>query len=461
MHTIAALASGAGKAGISVIRLSGDDAIDIASKVFIPFGNYSSLHDCEGHKQVYGKIIGSDGKRIDTGLCTCFYAPHSYTGENTVEISCHGSPVGVSMILASLFENGAEAALPGEYTKRAFVNGKLDLTMAEAVGSLIDAASTAEVKLFSAQLEGSVGRLVKEQADKITQLLASVYAYIDYPDEDMRDVGDEELKAELLKIKNELWRLTNTFSTGLAITEGVPTAIVGLPNTGKSSLLNALLGFDRAIVTDVAGTTRDVVTESVTVGNIKLNLSDTAGIHETSDTVEKIGVERSKGTLTDSKLVFGVFDVTQQPEQADNDHMVKLLLAVKENKNVVIVLNKCDLADSKKHRDYFEGLGFDNIVQISAKKKEGLEALGNAVSRLYPDSGKAESGLVLTNARQYAALSMAVGDIERALAALETLTPDTACLDMESALGYLLEADGRGVSEEIVNNIFAHFCVGK
>lgn len=458
MHTIAALATAGGKGGIAVIRLSGEDSIEIAQKVFKPFKG--TIADKESNMQVYGEIVGTDGTRIDTGLATVFRAPHSYTGENTVEISCHGSPVGVSMILSSLFENGAHGALPGEYTKRAFINGKLDLTQAEAVGELIDAQSTASHKLFSAQVSGSLGKLVREKAQELKLLLASVYAYIDYPDEDMTEITNDELKRRLAEMKSSLSSLTDTYSTGLAVTEGVKSAIVGLPNTGKSSFLNMLLGFERAIVTNIAGTTRDVVTESVFVGGIKICLSDTAGLRETDDTVEKIGVERSREVLLSSSLVFGVFDVGEKMNDEETETAL-LLAEQKKEKNVIIVLNKCDKADPFEHERHFKELGFETIVTISAKLGEGREKIEKAIKSLYPDADKIAEGKIVTNARQYFALTSAVANIDKALFALENLTPDTACLDMEAALGNLLEADGREVSEEIVNSIFSHFCVGK
>ena len=458
MHTIAALATSSGKAGIAVIRVSGDDAIEICSKVFKPFS--LTLEKAESNKQVYGQIVATDATRIDTGLATVFRAPHSYTGEDTVEISCHGSPVGVSMILSALYENGAKHALPGEYTKRAFVNGKLDLTQAEAVGALLDAESTHAHKLFSAQLSGSLGRVVRELAEEMKLLLASVYAYIDYPDEDMTDIPNDELFARLLKMKETLEKLTKSYSTGIAISKGVKSAIVGCPNTGKSSFLNALLGFERAIVTDVAGTTRDVVTESVSVGGIKLNLSDTAGVHNTEDEVEKIGVLRSKQELENSSLVFGVFDVSKEISN-DEQKIIELLQTARNDKNVIIILNKCDLCNPEDMLKYFRDAGFENTVTVSALTKDGMNGVEEAVKKLYPDVEKVMSGEIIANARQQTALVMALSNIEKALFAVKTLTPDTACLDMEAALGELLEADGRQVSEEIVDSIFSHFCVGK
>ena len=457
--TICAISTAPGAGGIAVIRVSGPEAIVICNRLFTPKVADKTLLTQKAYTLRYGSIKRGD-ELIDDVLVALFKGPHSFTGEDTIEITCHGSVYIQQQILQLLIENGCRSALPGEYTKRAFVNGKLDLTQAEAVGELIDAESTAAHKLFSAQLSGSVGRLVREQAEEITTLLASVYAYIDYPDEDMTDIPEDLLRERLITIKNKLSKLTNSYSTGLAITEGVKSAIVGLPNTGKSSLLNMLLGFDRAIVTDIAGTTRDVVTESVTVGDIKLCLSDTAGLHETDDTVEKIGVERSKTALKESSLVFGVFDVSEDIRE-DEKEIAELLVDNKENKNIIIVLNKCDKNTHEKHEEYIKNLGFDKIVCISAKEGAGLERISDAVKSFYSDADKAMEGEILANARQHAALTKAVGDIDKALSALSALTPDTACLDMESALGELLEADGRQVSEEIVNSIFAHFCVGK
>jgi len=459
MYTCAALASASGKAGISVIRLSGEDSIQIADKVF-KCASGKSLCELEPNKTVNGGIFASDAKKIDSGMAVCFHAPHSFTGENTVEISCHGSPVGVGLILSALFEAGAVPAIAGEFTKRAFVNGKLDLTRAEAIGQFIDAESAASLCLSTRLIDGALSKEIKQISDEITLLLASLYAYIDYPDEDMTDIPEHELKERLLVLCEKLSLLCKSYSTGVAVNEGVNAAIVGKPNTGKSSLLNMLLGFERAIVTDISGTTRDVVSEKVSIGNILVKLSDTAGLRDTEDTVEKIGIERSMTELSLSALVFAVFDVTDEDFESIEE-LSQTLKELTETKNVIIVLNKCDLCTPKKHRAYFEDLGFSNIIEISAKEKQGLEQIENAILHLYPDSDNLENVAILTSARQYTAVKNALLDTERAIGALETLTPDVACLDMENALSALLEADGRRVSEEIVDSIFSHFCVGK
>lgn len=459
METCAAIATAPYKSGISVIRLSGDDCFEIAQKVFFP-ASKRKLVDLPANLAVYGSIVGADGIKIDTGMCTCFHAPKSYTGENSVEISCHGSPVGTSLVLSALLQAGARQALPGEFTKRAFINGKLDLTQAQAVEALIEAKSTASLKLSLCQLDGIMGKKIKEISDELTLLLASVYAYIDYPDEDMTDISDSEMKQRLLKVKSQLDYLSSTYDTGVAINDGVPTAIVGSPNTGKSSLLNLLSGFDRAIVTDIAGTTRDIVTQTVSVGDILLKLSDTAGIRNTEDVVEKIGVDKALEELEKSQIILALFDVSQSISQKDKDFCEKLK-SLDGQKKIVIILNKCDIASAQSFEEYIKQQGFVHIVKMSAKTGEGRNDFEREIVSLYPDVSKASEGLIITNARLFAALNGASCDVSRALEALDMLTPDTACLDIEGALSKLLEADGRQVSEEIVNSIFSHFCVGK
>ena len=461
-HTCCALSSAHGKAGIAVIRLSGDDAFEIASKVFFP-ANGRKLSEIPANKAVYGSILSLDGKKIDTGIATCFHAPFSYTGENTVEISCHGSPVGVSAILAQLFAAGAKPALAGEFTKRAFVNGKLDLTQAEAVAELLDAESMSALKLSGAKLDGGLGRSIRKISDEITLILASVYAYIDYPDEDMSDLSDGEIKEKLEDIGKKLETLKNTYSSGLAVTKGIKTVIAGLPNTGKSTFFNMLSGYDRAIVTEIAGTTRDVISESLMLGDVKLLVSDTAGIRQTEDKIEKIGVERSKEALEDCELVFALFDASKELSDEDKEFAKEIASL---GKNVIVIINKSDIAADEggieKMKEFFKSAGLDKICVISAEKNEGKYDVEKQVEALYNVSKEElESGCVLTNARQYAAVSNAKEAVDRALFALGTLTRDAFGLDLEQALSFLCEADGRQVSETVVDSIFSHFCVGK
>ena len=464
MHTCAALSSGAGKAGVAVIRLSGNDAVKIASAVFKP-QNGKPLTELPSRYAAFGTAFAADGKKIDTGLATVFRAPHSYTGENTVEISCHGSPVGTSLILGALFEAGAKPALPGEFTKRAFISGKLDLTQAEAVADLLDAESADELRLFSAQLEGGLGQKIRAVSDNITTLLASVYAYMDYPDEDMSDLSDQEMAEQISDTLSTLESLCNTYSSGRAVTKGVYTVIAGAPNTGKSTFFNLLAESDRAIVTDIAGTTRDVITETVVCAGIKLRLADTAGIRTTDDTVEKIGVERSEKALEESELIFAVFDGSRDDITAEEKAFIAKIAALAAKKPVAALINKNDIASDRQIKRWETALqdaGITHILPFSAQNGDGKKQLEAFLHTLFPLSGEAlEHGMILANARQYAAVKGAVFALKNALNALKTLTRDMAGLDLEEALGALCEADGRQVSEQVVNTIFARFCVGK
>lgn len=457
-HTIAALSTPAGKGGIAVIRISGQDCFSIVSKVFIPRSG-KSLLSYGSSRAIFGDLY-YEGEIIDNGLCTVFFAPHSYTGENTAEISCHGSELGVSLILSSLLKAGAVPAGPGEFTRRAFLNGKLTLTQAEAVGELIDADSTAALRLSNAKVSGKLAQELSKLSEQITDVLASVYAGIDYPDEDLAELTCDEMKEQLSNILNRLDRLCRSYNSGRAIAGGIPAAIVGLPNSGKSSLLNLLTGTDRAIVTDVAGTTRDVITEKVVLGNISLLLSDTAGLRETSDTVEQIGVQRAKKSMEEAELILAVIDGTT-PLSPEETALLELLNGFSD-KHILILLNKKDTGSNKDKETALHSLGFEQPVALSAKTGDGKDELIRRIGQFYP-AGDADirSGLILTGARIYAAVNGARSCVEDALLTLQSYTPDVAGTDLERALQYLAEADGRSVTEEIVNRIFSRFCVGK
>ncbi len=457
--TVAAISTPQGKGGIAVIRVSGDKAVEICEKVFFPISK--KLSEISANTATYGHIY-YNGEKIDDGMATVFIAPKSFTGEDTVEISCHGSVVGASMVLSALFDAGALPAQAGEFTKRAFLSGKINLSGAEAIGELIDAETGAAQLLSAAKLSGVLGKKIEEIAEKITSVLESVYAYIDYPDEDIADMTVEEMRKKTEEILGETKALCDSYDAGRAISKGIPAAIVGKPNVGKSSFLNLLLGFERAIVTDISGTTRDVITESVTVGNIRLLLSDTAGIHSTDDYVEKIGVQRSMRELRDSELIFLIFDVSGTPTEEDRE--IIQAVAGKNDKKIIALLNKSDLGTSyaEEYLSLITEHGIENAVSFSAKESLGKETLLEILEKLYPAGDeKIRSGLIVTNARQHASLTRAVNALRMALSALETLTPDMCCAELESALSSLLELDGRSINEKIVDGIFSHFCVGK
>ncbi len=457
--TIAAISTPSGKGGIAVIRVSGKAALEISEKVF--FTQRGKLSACDANKAVYGHIY-YNGEKIDDGIATVFRAPKSFTGEDTVEISCHGSEIGASMVLSALLENGAVAAAPGEFTKRAFLSGKLSLSAAEAIGELIDAESAASARLSAAKLGGVLGEKINSIAEKITNVLTSVYAYIDYPDEDIADMSEVQMRTACADILSEITALSSTYDAGRAISKGIPSAIIGAPNVGKSSFLNGLLGFGRAIVTDIAGTTRDVITESVNIGNIRLLLSDTAGIHDTEDIVEKIGVERSLKELDDAELVFALFD-TSRDITCDDTEIIKKLSELKDSKKIIAVLNKNDIGGfENSYRSMLSDMGIENIVSYCANSTEGRTELCERLYEYYPGGDEEiRSGLIVTGARQYASLKNAENAVSEALRALETLTPDMCCAELEAAVKSLLEIDGRSVNEKIVEGIFAHFCVGK
>ena len=452
MNTVAAISTPYGKGGVAVVRISGDRAFEIASKCFKP--EYKeSLTDYPPRHAVYGGII-KENTVIDHGMAYLFKAPNSFTGEDMVEISCHGGIQITAMVLEAVLCRGAAQAGPGEFTKRAFLNNKLTLTQAEAVAELLDAESEAAALLSHSQLSGKLSRKTDEIHDTLVRLISTLYASIDYPEEDLEDMSDSELEGELVLLLEKTLALKESYKTGRAVTGGVDTAIVGCPNAGKSSLFNALAGENRAIVTDIPGTTRDVIDVRVKVGNIMLNLRDTAGIRgDTADAVEKIGVGLSLESIERSELVLAVFDGSR-PLSEDDGYIISRL--EESGKQVIALVNKCD-------KDTFSvpSLPFDTVT-VSADSGEGISVLKEKITDLYDSQriNPSDGGLI-TNARQYSNIFKAHSSISEALGNLRSGMKDMCGMLLEEALSELGELDGRSVSEEIVHSIFSRFCVGK
>lgn len=453
MSTIAAISTPNAPGGIAVIRISGENAIKVAEKVFRPFGN-KNISEMEGYTCAYGSAYDDD-ERIDDCILTVFRAPHSYTGEDTAELSCHGGLYVTRRILRAVLKNGAENAQAGEFTKRAFLNGKLDLTQAEAVMDIISAKGSRELKMAENLREGAAFKKAHSVSEMLVKTLGDLAAWADYPEEDIPEVEPKALSFELKNAHDILSELIDNYDSGRILREGVATAIVGRPNVGKSTLFNCLSGCERSIVTDIAGTTRDAVEETVRLGDIALRLSDTAGIRETSDVIEEIGVEIAEKKLDEADLIIAVFDGSCPLTEDDYKIINKI-----NNKNCIAVINKNDieqLIDENELRNHFK-----QIVYLSAKENNGIELLKNAVESELKLNEINFDTATAANERQKSCIDSSLECIKSAIIAVENgELLDAVTVLIDEAEQYLLELTGEKITEKVVDEVFSRFCVGK
>ena len=457
MSTIAAISTATGNGGIGIIRMSGKKSFEILNKFFIPANKENE--EIKGYTMKFGYIVNPETQeKIDEVLVSYFVSPKSYTTENMCEINSHGGIIVEKKILELCLKNGAELAEPGEFTKRAFLNGRIDLAQAESVIDLINSKSDNEAKASINQLEGNLSKKIHEIRDKLLDVMADIEANIDYPEYDIEDVTNKKIENILNEIKQDLINLSNSFENGKILKEGVKTIILGKPNAGKSSLLNSILNEERAIVSEYAGTTRDTIEEYVNIDGISLKLIDTAGIRKTDDKIEEIGVKRALKLSEDADLIIAIFDGSKELDEEDLE-----ILNIIKNKKSIILLNKKDIGDFNLENNENIRNASSNIIKISAKTGEGVEEIYRKVSELFRTSEiKMNDGIIITNIRHKNQIDKAIGSVNEAIESNNSGLPiDIVSIPIKQILSDLSAITGEDVAEDIINEIFSKFCLGK